>query len=224
MEYVFYPFSCMVFLMIMKKPTAGIILAAGMSTRMGTPKQLLKFKGAYLINRVLDASLGSLLDTVVLVLGFSHEKILEAIGKRREDPRLDVVINRDFKKGLSGSLHCGFQKTASDYPSVMFLLGDMPLLDSETINHLLNRFWSSEKEICVPLCNGEPKNPTLFSRNFYKELLNTTGDMGARKIIKANPSNVLFLDIHKPSHFMDVDTTDDVKAVLSILEATDPSL
>jgi molybdenum cofactor cytidylyltransferase len=199
-------------------PIAGIILAAGMSKRLGKPKQLLTIGGESIINRVVDTALNSLLDSVILVLGHRHAEILPVLGDRIRAPDLEVVVNRDYRKGLSRSLHCGILSVRSRYAACMFLLGDQPLLDSETINHLIEQYRLSAKSICVPLCRGKRKNPTLFSSRYYDRLLNIKGDTGARAIIEEQPENVLFVEIDRPACFRDVDTPGDLALVESLFQ------
>ena len=66
----------------------------------------------------------------------------------------------------------------------MFLLGDQPMVNSATIDYLLERFWDSEKDMCVPVCGGKRGNPTIFSRDFYDTIMNIKGDVGARTLIE----------------------------------------
>jgi CTP:molybdopterin cytidylyltransferase MocA len=103
--------------MIQEKPTAGIILAAGTSTRLGQPKQLLRLKDKYLIEWVLDAALNSRLSRIVLVLGYSHQKILQALGKKSQHPRLYIKINPQYKEGQGHSLRTGLSTVKDDSPT-----------------------------------------------------------------------------------------------------------
>ena len=191
------------------KPTAGIILAAGAATRFGQPKQLLRLKDKYLIERVLDAALNSRLGRIVLVLGFAHQKILQALAEKTQHPKLHIEVNPDYKKGQSHSLRVGLAAVKNDFPAVIFLLGDQPMLNSATINTLLKRFWSTDKNICVPAYRGRRKNPVIFSRRFYSHLMNIKGDIGARQLIDDNPDQVLTLEIDDPLCFFDIDTPQD---------------
>jgi len=179
--------------MTWKKPTAGIILAAGMSTRFGKPKQLLRLKNKYLIEWVLNAALNSHLESIILVLGYNNRKILEALGEKACHPSLQVAINDKFSEGLSQSLLAGLSTAQKTFPSVMFLLGDQPMVDSRMINHLLDKFWKSDKDICVPTFQEKRGNPVIFSQNFYNQLQSIKGDIGARNIIKKHPEYVLYV-------------------------------
>jgi molybdenum cofactor cytidylyltransferase len=193
-----------------KHPTAGIILAAGMSNRFGSPKLLIKIKGRTLIERIVDTSLESKLEHVVLVLGYAYADTIQALAHRRDNPRLQIVENADYRNGMSRSLHLGLKSVQHNYPSVMFLLADQPRLGSEMIDLLLEKFWNSDKDICVPVCEGRKGNPTLFSSRFYKQILNITGDKGAREIIRNNPDNICLVTIDDPLLFFDIDTPADL--------------
>jgi molybdenum cofactor cytidylyltransferase len=195
--------------MVDRKPTAGIILAAGASTRFGEPKQLLRLKDKCLLEWVLDAALNSMLSRVVLVLGYAHQKILEALPEKLQHTRLGIEINPHYQKGQSQSLRVGLSKVLNTFPAVMFLLADQPLIDAATINCLLNKFWSSQKDICVPTFRGKRGNPSIFSQKFYKHIMKIKGDIGARQIIKTHPERVLEIEIKNPLLFSDVDTPED---------------
>ena len=197
--------------MMQEKPTAGIILAAGAATRFGQPKQLLRLKDKTLIEWVLDAALNSKLSRIVLVLGYEHQKILQALGEKTQHSKLHIEFNPHYKKGQSHSLRIGLSTLKSDFPAVIFLLGDQPMLNSETINSLLERFWSVDSDICVPTYRGQRKNPAIFSHRFYNFLMDLKGDTGARQLIDDNPDRVLTVEIDNPLYFVDIDTQQDFK-------------
>jgi molybdenum cofactor cytidylyltransferase len=203
--------------MIQEIPTAGIILAAGASTRFGRPKQLLRLKGRYLIEWVLDAAVNSKLNQVVLVLGHAHEKILQALDQKLQHAKIYIQINPEFEKGQSTSLRAGLSKVKDDFAAVMFILGDQPMLSKIKINKLLESYWSTEKNICVPVYKGVRKNPTVFSRRFYHQLMKIEGDSGGRQLIDANHHQVLEVEIDDPLCFLDVDTKKDLEQLKALM-------
>ena len=191
--------------------TAGIILAAGESVRFGRSKQLLKLKDRYLIEWVLDAALGSSLDAVVLVLGHDHQAILAALGTKSEHLKLTVIINPDYRKGQSTSLKAGLFSISKRFGAAMFLLGDQPLITADFIDGMLDQFKYSEKDICVPVYKVQRGNPVIFRRPFFEDLMQISGDIGARNIIRDNSERTHFLEIDDPLRFSDIDTVKDLQ-------------
>ena len=197
--------------------TAGIILAAGASVRFGQPKQLIKLRGKYLVEWVLDAALKSRLDLVVLVLGHEHQSILQALGAKGRHSELEVVINHDYHEGQSSSLKAGLAKVGNAYSSVMYLLADQPLINSNTIDLLLERFHGSRKRICVPVFEGQRGTPTIFKRSKYEKIMMLDGDIGARDIIAENAEHVLYVKINDPLCFFDIDSPEDLKRLQGLM-------
>jgi len=198
---------------IQQNQTAGIILAAGESKRFGRPKQLLRLKGRYLIEWVLDAALESDLSRIILVLGYAHQEIRQALGEKLRHAKLQLEVNPHYQKGQSHSLQVGLSRIENTFPAVMFLLADQPLVDAATINCLLDKFWSADKDIGVPTFHGKRGNPSIFSQKFYKHIMEIKGDIGARQIIKSHPERVLGIEIKNPLFFSDVDTPEDFEKI-----------
>lgn len=203
-----------------KAPTAGIVLAAGMSTRMGAgeePKQLLEVGGKPLLVWTLEAVLQSELDRVVLVLGHEAEKITAALAPLVSHHRLTVIVNKRYREGMAASLQAGLREVKDEFPSVMFLLGDQPLVGATTITLLLRRFRESDRDICVPVYEGTQGNPVIFSSRFYDRILGIRGDKGAREIIAAHSDDVLTVNIENSLRFLDVDSREDATKLLPLL-------
>jgi molybdenum cofactor cytidylyltransferase len=198
-----------------KKPTAGIILAAGISKRFGTAKQLVKIKGDYMIEYVIRASLSSRLRKVFLVLGHRQKSILKALAeniKSFENNRLEILINSQYRQGMSSSVRAGLSSAKNAFGSVMFLLGDQPMVDSKLIDLMLKRFYKSDKNICAPVYKGKRGNPTIFSREYFNLLQSIEGDSGGKDIIIANPDDILKIETDSPACVYDIDTMDDLMA------------
>ena len=198
-----------------KESTAGIILAAGMSTRLGQLKQLLKVGGKTILSMVIDAALFSDLDKILLVLGHQSDKIIAAMGDKLRNPKLSVIINSRYQEGMSTSIQCAMEKIKDDFSSFMIILGDQPLLSKDTINFILSRFWASNKGICVPVHKGKRGPPVCFSNEFYDDIFNISGDIGAREIIKNKPEHTLDVEIEDSDCFFDIDNEADLERLLS---------
>ena len=197
--------------------TAGIILAAGASVRFGQPKQLIRLGGKYLVEWVLDAALNSRLHTVVLVLGHEQETILQALGTKADLPGVKVAINPDYRDGQSTSLKTGLLSVRQNFESVMFLLGDQPMIKTDIIDHMLDQFRQSENDLCVPVYKNKRGNPTIFRKPLYNGLMQISGDIGARDIIRQNLDRTHFLEIDDPLCFFDIDTPRDLENLLTHL-------
>jgi molybdenum cofactor cytidylyltransferase len=205
--------------MVCRKPTAGIVLAAGLSSRFGRPKQLLELGGKPLLQWTLDACLDSKIDCIYLVLGYKSQEIMETLSKKIRHPHLKVIVNRNYRKGQSTSLQAGVAEVSDAFPSAMFILGDQPLIDVASINLLLEKYWASEKNICVPLFQKKRGNPTIFSRKFYDEIISIKGDIGARRIIEENPDQVLGIEVKRSSFFHDINTQKDLEKAQSLIKS-----
>jgi len=112
---------------------------------------------------------------------------------------------------MSTSLKSGILEVMNSFPSTMFLLGDQPMIDSNTINSMIDQFDKSKKNICVPVHNGTKGNPVIFRQTMYNKLLTIKGDIGARFIIQNNPDDVYYAEIDNPLCFFDIDTAKDLE-------------
>jgi len=200
-----------------KTKTAGIILAAGESQRFGSPKQLASFKGKPLLQWVIDASVKSDLDQIILVLGHAHDQILTKLDQDLLETEIYTFINHDYKKGQSSSLQLGLSMARVDHQAVMFLLADQPMMNATVLNRLVKAFQQSAESICVPVANGRRGNPVIFGREYFDALMKTEGDRGGRDIIRTNPQDVLEIEIEDPLVFADIDTPADLAAMTDLV-------
>jgi molybdenum cofactor cytidylyltransferase len=204
-----------------KNLTAGVILASGLSTRFGRPKQLLELCGRPMLQWVVDAALGSCLDVVVLVLGSAYADVVQAIDAHsRSDPRLRILVNPDYRRGMSTSLRAGVSAVQGMCRTIMFLLGDQPLVNSAMIDRMLSEHQRSGHSITVPVHCGTRGHPVVFPKDCFRDLLQITGDTGARAFISARWPDVHQVEIQSPQLFLDIDTPKDAETVGKLLEHT----
>ena len=195
----------------MNKPiTAGIILAAGESSRFGKPKQLADFRGKPLLEWVIDAVVPSDLDTILLILGHAHDEILDRLSDLLLEAGIHTYINHDYRKGQSSSLQLGLSMVKGDHQAAMFLLCDQPFIDTRLINRFIAAFWESTKTIGVPSYRGERGNPAIFGSEHFDELMKIEGDRGGRGLFHSRSNDVLEFEIDSPHVFGDIDTTEDL--------------
>jgi molybdenum cofactor cytidylyltransferase len=197
---------------------AGIVLAAGRSSRLGRPKQLLPLEGEPLLRFTLERILTTRLDVVYVVLGHYADEITPAI----EDLPVRIVHNPRAAEGQSTSVLAGLVAASDmDPEAVMMLLGDQPLVDPGVVNALVERWQATHAPIVAPRYSGGPgRNPILFDRAVLPELMTLTGDVGARDIVRAHLTrgNVTLVDVAVPAP-RDVDTEADFAEILALLSA-----
>ncbi|MCF8068979.1 MAG: molybdenum cofactor cytidylyltransferase [Desulfobacterales bacterium] len=195
-----------------KARIAGIILAAGKSTRMGKPKQLLLYKGRPMLANIIESALRSNLDEVIVVLGHQYE----AVKKKIKLNHVNVVINHHYEKGQSTSLKAGMDTVLSLYDGVMFLLGDMPFVDDKVINNLIETYKHSEKEIIVASFHQKRGHPVLFNGSLFSELKQIAEkDEGARSILEKYPDRIEYVEFSDDRIFIDIDTQKDYENLLN---------
>ncbi len=184
--------------------TAGIVLAAGASSRFGQPKQLLDWNGKSFARHVTETALHAGLEPVVVVTG-SHHKDVES---QLLDLPVQIVHNEDYETGQSSSIKRGINSLPSNAGSAIFLLADQPQIPVEVIRALTESHTRERQSILAPLVLEERRaNPVLFDRVTFHDLLQLEGDMGGRGIFDKH--KVSYLPWHDDILLFDVDTADD---------------
>lgn len=185
----------------------AIILAAGTSTRLGTPKQLLKFQDRPMIRWITQNVLKSDVDEVIVVLGHQVEKISKVL----EDLPIKAIYNPDFHQGQSTSVKLGVN-SCSKGSSFLFILGDQPFVKVDTINLLIKEF-QQHGGIIVPYYQGRRGNPVIIDEKFTSEFSTLSGDIGARKIILQHPESIVGVNITDEGIIFDIDTWEDYRHI-----------
>jgi molybdenum cofactor cytidylyltransferase len=197
---------------------AAIVLAAGRSSRLGRPKQLLPLQGEPLLRFTLQRILTTSLDAVYVVVGHHADEIADAIS----DLPVKIVHNPDAAQGQSTSVLAGLRAAATANPeAVMFLLGDQPLVDPDVVNRLIARWQETRMGVVAPrYASGPGRNPIIFDRTVFPELMTLTGDVGAREIVRAHQArgDISLVDVDAPAP-RDVDTEADYADLLASLAA-----
>jgi molybdenum cofactor cytidylyltransferase len=187
---------------------SAILLAAGESRRMGKLKQLMPLGKGTIIEQAIDNLIASALDEVIVVLGHKAEEIKEAISTRS----VKIAFNPSYQEGMSTSIIAGLKLVDPRAEAVMLALGDLPLVDSQTINHLIDEFHKSDKGIILPTYKDKRGHPVILAIKYQPELLELKGDIGAREIIKRHPQDVLEVAVDSAGVISDIDTEDDYPA------------
>ncbi len=195
-----------------EKRVAGIILAAGMSTRMGATKQLLMFHGKPLLeNVVANARAAGFLSPLIIVLGHHASEIRQKIAF--EDVR--VVIAKEYHTGQSASLKAGLSAIPESCDGVLFLLGDQPFITAGIIGKIVAAFNRSAADIIIPTYGGKRGNPVLIARSLFPQLFSISGDVGARCLFNSNPDRVMEIKMEDEKACLDIDTWETYQYSLS---------
>jgi molybdenum cofactor cytidylyltransferase len=186
----------------------AIVPAAGLSSRMGQNKLLMRFGGKSLIEQAVDTLMTSGVDEIVVVLG--HEANL--VRSRLEGKRVGFVDNPKYRAGLSTSVRAGIEAASKEADAIMVYLADQPLIQPDEINRLIQAFAEAKragKSIVVPFFENRRGNPVIFDASYRAMALDIVGDVGCRRIIKRHPEQVFAVQMQTDHVVLDVDTPED---------------
>lgn len=193
-----------------QRPVAGIILAAGTASRMGTMKVLLPWHGQPLIRHIAQVALAARLEQLVVVTGSEASAVAQAL----QGVPVEIVHNDQYLDGLSGSLRVGIDMLGSQIAAVLVMLADQPLLTAEVIDRVIDRYEQDAACIVAPYADGQRGNPVLFDRRFFTELQAITGDQGARSVLQTYRDAIVGIEVAREV-LEDVDTPQAYEALLA---------
>jgi molybdenum cofactor cytidylyltransferase len=167
---------------------AAVILAAGESSRMGSPKALLAYQGRTFLERLVEGTHHPKVGLLRIVLGAHAEEVR---GKLKLDP-VTVVINSDWRRGQLSSIQAALRSLPSGITDGMLLcLVDHPLISTALVGELIEKFYATGKPIVVPTHSGKRGHPVIFSSKLFPELLAAPLETGARAVVWAHAAEVL---------------------------------
>ena len=194
----------------MARKIAGLLLAAGGSYRLNSPKQLVKISGNYLINHMIQIIRDGRISDIFVVLGAFDEKIKSKINDR------DVVIihNKEWEEGIHTSIKSGIKEILNKqlYKAVIIFVVDQPFLTSEIIKKQIQEFDRISPKVIAVRVNGEQVNPVLFARDTFEELVHLKKGQSGKNVIQNYP--VHWVDSDNQLLQIDIDTQDDYRKVL----------
>jgi molybdenum cofactor cytidylyltransferase len=187
---------------------AAIVLAAGLSRRMGQAKLLMPVDGRAIVRHAVESILAGGVDSVWVVTGPDVEPIEAALAGLD----VQIVVNPAPEEGQASSLRVGVAALPASVDAVLIALGDQPSLNRAIIPALLAARRTSPKLVVAPRYRDGQGNPVLFKREIFPELLRLAGDQGARPIIQKEPARVEWVELDLPMP-PDVDTPDDYEKI-----------
>ncbi|MBT8235830.1 MAG: nucleotidyltransferase family protein [Bacteroidia bacterium] len=198
----------------MKHTIKGLMLAAGSSSRMGTPKQLLPWGNATLIEHCISVAQQSKLDSILVVLGAEAKAILPSI----EALNVDIIINREWASGMASTIRTGVDQLSSVNPpdGILIMLADQPFIKTEELDAMIDAF-DSKDQIIASAYKERLGVPALFGAAHFDLLRSLSGDKGAGAVLNEKKDTIKTLPL--PSDLTDIDT---MERYISLRPNTDP--
>ncbi|MBC9798561.1 nucleotidyltransferase family protein [Sinomicrobium weinanense] len=186
-----------------------VILAAGSSSRMGQPKQLLEYNGKTLLQHAVDEALGTGIENIVMILGAHAGKIREVI---KED-KIRFLQNQDHEEGMASGIRLGVHDLTKSRENmtegILIMLCDQPFVNSELLIRLIGKQIATGCRIVASTYKGIEAVPAVFHKSVFPELINLKGDRGARSIIKKYGKGTATVEF--PKGHIDIDTLEDYR-------------
>lgn len=195
----------------------AIVLAAGTSSRMGRPKQLLPFEGTSLVRRAAEAALGSKARQTIVVTGAASDRVAAELSGLA----VMLVHNPEYADGMSTSLRAGLQAVRPEVDAVVVLLADQPFVTSEIVDAMIDRHEETGAKVVRPRYGDQPGNPVLWDRSVFEELIAQEGDQGGRALLRQYVSEIAWIDLPDLGQQTDVDTPE-AYAMLTGSEPEEP--
>jgi molybdenum cofactor cytidylyltransferase len=191
--------------------TAGIVLAAGLSRRMGRPKLLLELKGRPVIRHAVERVIAAGIHPVLVVTGAEHDAVARALAGLE----VQLAVNPTPESGQGSSVGVGVSALPAGTDAVLIALGDQPGVPTEVIPALIEALKEPGKAIAAPRYADGLGNPVLFASSVFAELLALGGDRGARSVIERDPSRLAVVDVASPMP-RDIDTPEDYESLSAL--------
>jgi molybdenum cofactor cytidylyltransferase len=195
-----------------KRFVSAVVLAAGSSTRFAgdVPKQLTVIDGTSMVRRIAQATLASKASEVIVVTGFQQARVAAEV----KGFTAHCVYNRRFQQGLSTSVKTGLWAVSDRSSAVLFVPCDQPLLDTATLDLVVEAYRRGRGSILVPAYRGRRGSPVLFDRKYFAELAAIVGDEGGRQVLVRHAAEVVEVELPDEAPLLDFDTVEELEALV----------
>jgi molybdenum cofactor cytidylyltransferase len=187
---------------------SAIILAAGISSRMGTPKMMLPWDGRTVLGRVISVFTKAGIDDVLVITGGARsevERIIDQYGARS-------VYNDKYASGeMISSLQCGLRAQTPEAAAILVGLGDQPQVQERTVRSICDAFHETRSEIIVPSFQMKRGHPWLVARPLWNEILNLKLPQTPRDFLNAHADDICYINVDDPHILADLDTPEDYR-------------
>lgn len=180
----------------------AVILAAGESSRMGSPKALLQIKGNTFLQHLVDTVRRAGLENISVVLGHDAENI------RSKFPELPVqfIINENYHKGQLSSIQTAIKNIPTDVDAILVCPIDRPMVSSGLIQKLISEFIISKPPVVIPTFDAKRGHPIIFSSSLFPEIMRAPNDVGARAVVWAHHNEVVEVLTNEEGILINIDT------------------
>jgi molybdenum cofactor cytidylyltransferase len=185
----------------------ALVLAAGASTRFGSPKQLVRIEGRPLMHAVVGRAVEVAGHAVTVVLGANAERLAPLL---RHSPA-SVIVNREWSEGLASSIRAGVARLPGSCDGLLIVLGDQASVTAEDLRRLVSAWRRQTDYIIAAQYGGTTGVPAIFPRTSFADLGSLRGDRGAQQLFQKNPDRVVRMPM--PSAALDLDTPEDLLAL-----------
>ena len=189
----------------------AIVLAAGMSTRMGTQKLLLPFEGMTIVEKVVENILNSGIENILVVLGANRDEMEEVL----EFWPVQSIWNENFREGMHTSVIAGVNALPDSAEAVAFFLGDQPMISPEAARKVVEAWQNSGKSIVIPVCGGKRGHPSLYDRKLRDELLNLDPSVGLRGVAQKFQDEIIEVETACHGILKDIDTREEYVEIIT---------
>ena len=193
----------------------GVILAAGDSTRMGSPKALLLTpEGRTFVSAIAHTFAEAGIDDIVVVTGRDHDRIAEALSEAPLTPRPRIVRNPNPSRGQLSSLLTAMDAVVRpDTEAIVVTLVDVPMLKADTIRRVVAEWRRTRAAIVRPAIGDKHGHPVVFDRGVFAELQAAPIDAGAKSVVRAHARDLVNVPVDDQGCLVDVDTPSDYQAL-----------
>ncbi len=192
---------------------AGIVLAAGASTRMGRNKLFFEIDGESVLRRAVKCAIAARLEPVIVVAGHEAGRTMEALS----DLRCSVTVNPEYTRGINSSVRAGISAVPPDTTAAVVVLADMPLVTASMIATLVERYGATRAPLVVSRYGDVNAPPTLYDRVLFGELLATEGEGCGKHVVKRHLDEAVVVR-WSPSALSDLDIPEEYERLKALIE------
>jgi molybdenum cofactor cytidylyltransferase len=190
----------------------AVILAAGDSTRMGTPKAVLTDEhGRVFVTRIARALSAAGLTDIVIVTGRHHDLIVDVLTQDGLTPVPRIVRNPDPSRGQLSSLWVAMDLVAGEAEGLLTTLVDVPMIAPSTVKAVIDVWQHTRAPIVRPVIGERHGHPVIFDRSVFEELRRTPLEVGAKAVVRAHAAEMIDVSVDDEGCLVDVDTPEDYR-------------